>query len=338
MHLDNLPPTSTRRAGSPDDDAALPGPGTRLSRNESLPNNLTVVGSGNNVQASGEIAKRIVPIMIEPASANPEARTDFQHPDIRAHVRRRRRTVLECLLGLVENWLAAGRPTCTDRLGGFESWSEAVGGHPASQRPACVVARTKASGAMWPIRTAPRGDVRRGWMKLRRGRSDRARTDDPRRAERPVRLRVRRNGIAARGRVRQVADAPCQRAHRQCALPAQAGGGLRLEETMGLENVLRRLTTQTHRLQGFCAIRRTPRAVAPCRGCRGRAGFSKTSASPSRVSAEGANVKQRLQRFLTAFACDGARGGRARAPRTERIDAVPLQPLQPLHCPSRSRC
>jgi len=66
--------------------------------------------------------------MIEPASSNPEARTDFQHPDIRGYVRRQRRTVLECLLGLVENWLAAGRPKHADRLGGFERWSETVGG------------------------------------------------------------------------------------------------------------------------------------------------------------------------------------------------------------------
>jgi hypothetical protein len=129
MHLDNLPAyidspalasllTTQRFAGR------LLG----YSRNVNLPNNLTIVGTGNNVQASGEIAKRIVPIMIEPTSANPEARTDFQHSDIRAYVRAQRRTVLECLLGLVENWLAAGRPTCGNRLGGFENWSEVVGG------------------------------------------------------------------------------------------------------------------------------------------------------------------------------------------------------------------
>jgi len=63
-----------------------------------------------------------------PTTANPEARTDFQHPDIRSYARQRRRCVLECLLGLVENWLAAGRPAHANRLGGFESWSETVGG------------------------------------------------------------------------------------------------------------------------------------------------------------------------------------------------------------------
>ena len=129
MHLDNLP----AYIDSPALASLLTtrwfiGRLLGYSRNVSLPNNLTIVGTGNNVQASGEIAKRIVPIMIEPASANPEARTDFQHPDIRVYVRKQRRTVLECLLGLVENWLAAGQPKNTNRLGGFENWAETVGG------------------------------------------------------------------------------------------------------------------------------------------------------------------------------------------------------------------
>jgi len=129
MHLDNLP----HYVDSPALASLLTtknflGRILGFSRNVSLPNNLTIVGTGNNVQASGEIAKRVVPIMIEPTSANPETRTDFQHPDIHTYARRQRRTVLECLLGLVENWLAAGRPAHANRLGGFESWSETIGG------------------------------------------------------------------------------------------------------------------------------------------------------------------------------------------------------------------
>jgi len=129
MHLDNLPRYI--------DSAALSsllttqwfiGRMLGFSRNVCLPNNLTIVGTGNNIQASGEITKRIVPIMIEPTTADPESRKDFQHPDIRAYVHKRRRLVLQCLLGLVENWLAAGRPKCPNRLGGFENWSEAIGG------------------------------------------------------------------------------------------------------------------------------------------------------------------------------------------------------------------
>jgi len=129
MHLDNLPSYIDSPAlASLLTTQRFLGRLLGYSRNVSLPNHLTIVGTGNNVQASGEIAKRIVPILIEPTSAHPEARTDFQHPDIRAYVRQQRRTVLECLLGLVENWLAAGRPRHPNRLGGFESWSEVVGG------------------------------------------------------------------------------------------------------------------------------------------------------------------------------------------------------------------
>jgi hypothetical protein len=128
VHLDNLPPfvdsgtlasllTATTYAGR-----LLGG-----NRMVNLPNNLTVVASGNNTQASGEIIKRAVPIVLQPRTAAPEARRDFQHPDLRAFVRGQRRAVLACLLGMVENWLAAGRPRHAAKMGGFENWSETVG-------------------------------------------------------------------------------------------------------------------------------------------------------------------------------------------------------------------
>lgn len=104
--------------------------GRKLNFSEApvLPNTLTIVGTGNNVQASGEIAKRCIPIMIEPRTSTPETRTNFAHPDIRGYVRENRRTILACLLGMVENWLESGRRPSLKRLGGFEAWSETVGG------------------------------------------------------------------------------------------------------------------------------------------------------------------------------------------------------------------
>jgi len=36
--------------------------------------------------------------------------------------------VISCLLGLVENWLTAGRPSCPNTLGSFEDWSHVIGG------------------------------------------------------------------------------------------------------------------------------------------------------------------------------------------------------------------
>jgi hypothetical protein len=129
MHLDNLPHYIDSPAlASLLTTKFFTGRVLGLSRNVTLPNNLTIIGTGNNVQASGEITKRIVPILMEPKNAHPEARKDFKHPDIRAYVRQQRRVGLECLLGMVENWIAAGKPKHENRLGGFDTWSETVGG------------------------------------------------------------------------------------------------------------------------------------------------------------------------------------------------------------------
>lgn len=91
-------------------------------------NILTIVATGNNTRATGEISKRIVPIMLQPATDEPELRDDFIYHDLPGHVLDVRRDVLEALLGLVEAWIAAGRPRGTVRLGGFEEWAGAVGG------------------------------------------------------------------------------------------------------------------------------------------------------------------------------------------------------------------
>jgi len=129
MHLDNLPPyIDSASLSSLLTAHVFGGRVLGVSRTVKLTNHLTLVATGNNVAASGEIAKRIVPIMIEPTSAQPETRMDFHHADLRTYVRGCRRTVLKCLLGMVENWITAGQPRHPNRLGGFENWSEAVGG------------------------------------------------------------------------------------------------------------------------------------------------------------------------------------------------------------------
>lgn len=91
-------------------------------------NNVTLVGTGNNVRATSEIVKRTVPIVLQPTTANPEDRDDFEHPDLPVFLRASRRRVLECLIGLVHHWLACDRPRCPRKLGGFNAWSETIGG------------------------------------------------------------------------------------------------------------------------------------------------------------------------------------------------------------------
>jgi len=93
-----------------------------------IPNGLTVVGSGNNVHATGEIAKRIVPILLMPDTESPETRTDFRHPDLVAYVTAERDRVQAALLGLVAAWRDSGRPLHRAAFGGFERWTAVVGG------------------------------------------------------------------------------------------------------------------------------------------------------------------------------------------------------------------
>ncbi len=129
LHLDNLPPyIDSATLASLLTATTYRGRMLGSNRVVSLPNNLTVVSSGNNVQASGEIIKRSVPIILQPATANPENRCDFQHRDLRGYVRENRRLILSCLLGLIENWIGAGKPMHASTMGGFEDWSGAIGG------------------------------------------------------------------------------------------------------------------------------------------------------------------------------------------------------------------
>lgn len=129
VHLDNLGPwidspslasliTTSTYCGRP------------LGRTEmvEVPNTMTLVGSGNNVQLSSEMAKRCVPVDLYPRSDRPEHRTDFKHPHLRRYVVERRKEALGAIAGLVLNWDKKGQPASPVPMGGFEGWSQTVGG------------------------------------------------------------------------------------------------------------------------------------------------------------------------------------------------------------------
>lgn len=104
--------------------------GRVLGRTEivDVPNSVVVVATGNNLRATGEIAKRTVPIQLRPDTEHPEARHNFRHPDIAAYAVQQRRHVLECMVGMVQNWLDAGQPVGAMPMGGFDRWAAVVGG------------------------------------------------------------------------------------------------------------------------------------------------------------------------------------------------------------------
>lgn len=99
-----------------------------FNRMVSVPNLMALVGTGNNVRATTEICRRMVPICLQPTSPTPHTRTDYVYDDLRGHVRGQRRIVLEALLGMIDRWMAAGSPPGNVRLGSFEPWSAIVGG------------------------------------------------------------------------------------------------------------------------------------------------------------------------------------------------------------------
>ncbi len=92
-----------------------------------IPNNLTLVASGNNVRATGEVVKRTVPIRLQPTTAEPETRTDFKHPDLPGYVKSVRRDILSALISMVARWKAEDGELY-HTMGGFEEWSRVVGG------------------------------------------------------------------------------------------------------------------------------------------------------------------------------------------------------------------
>lgn len=129
VHLDNLPPyIDSPSLASLLTTRFYQGRVLGSTRIVSLPNYITVVGTGNNTQLTPELAKRTVPIVLQPYDADPESRSNFRHPDLREYVIGNRKRILECLIGAVLLWREAGMPKQRYRMGGFEAWSEAIGG------------------------------------------------------------------------------------------------------------------------------------------------------------------------------------------------------------------
>lgn len=93
-----------------------------------LPNDSTVVGSGNNVHTAHEMARRIVPIMLQPATEHPEDRQDYKYPDLLGNVVDKLASTRDALESYVANWRANGRPRGSRVMGSYERWSAVVGG------------------------------------------------------------------------------------------------------------------------------------------------------------------------------------------------------------------
>lgn len=125
MHLDNV----TAPLGSAPLDLALTAStfsdrilGQQVSREAPI---YTVwFASGNNMQFQGDLARRVVPIDLDPQMERPEERDNFRHSPLLPWVLKERPRLVVAALTILRAYFEAGCPTQGIKpLGSFEEWS-----------------------------------------------------------------------------------------------------------------------------------------------------------------------------------------------------------------------
>jgi DNA polymerase-1 len=94
-----------------------------------LPQKVTWVATGNNLSLAGDLARRCYWIRLDAQTSRPWQRTGFRHPDLLGWVSANRGELVTALLTLSQAWYQAGQPEgMTPTLGGFEAWTQTIGG------------------------------------------------------------------------------------------------------------------------------------------------------------------------------------------------------------------
>jgi len=88
-----------------------------------LPINNGWAATGNNVKVSDEIARRAVPIRLDPLTDHPFDRTGFRHPNLIAWIDDHRSELVHANLTLGQAWVAEGMPRGSLVVGMYEDWS-----------------------------------------------------------------------------------------------------------------------------------------------------------------------------------------------------------------------
>lgn len=97
------------------------------SKQVSAPTNVVIALTGNNVTTNADLARRIIPLGLQPKATNPEKRF-FSHPDIVGHSRAIRTEMTQKALSIVSMYIRAGSPlNQNDVMGsGFPIWDKMV--------------------------------------------------------------------------------------------------------------------------------------------------------------------------------------------------------------------
>ena len=93
-----------------------------------LRNSTTWMATGNNVELSAEMARRVVLIRLDAGVERPEERTDFRHPQLLRWARAHRSELVTAVLSIVHAWVDAGMPAGEGTMGRFEEWVRVLGG------------------------------------------------------------------------------------------------------------------------------------------------------------------------------------------------------------------
>jgi hypothetical protein len=100
----------------------------RTSYLATLPISNTWVATGNNVSVSDEIARRTLPIRLDPKVENPFERTGFKHHPLEQWMAENRADLVWSALTLVQAWVAQGMPEGSADLGKYARWAKVLSG------------------------------------------------------------------------------------------------------------------------------------------------------------------------------------------------------------------
>jgi hypothetical protein len=126
--IDNV----TRPLGSAPLDLALTSPtfkdrilGTQTTKE--VPMHAMFLATGNNLQYVGDLARRVVPIALDPKMEKPEERTGFRYPDLLAHVAQERPRLVSAALTILKAYFVDGCPSQgLSAYGSFQPWSDLI--------------------------------------------------------------------------------------------------------------------------------------------------------------------------------------------------------------------
>src|SRR5262245_12391616 len=98
-----------------------------VNQTKEAPLSAVFLCTGNNVQYAGDVARRVVPIAIDPAMECPEERTGFTHPSLLTWVMKERPRLTIAALTIVKGYFDAGCPSQgVTPFGSFEAWSDLI--------------------------------------------------------------------------------------------------------------------------------------------------------------------------------------------------------------------